>query len=125
MTHMADVNPVLRLEWVHARANYNRWNEELHLLVEELRRIQVSFTKEAEARQARQPLEEFAALHYGDRPRRGYKAYGRKQAHAYTRLAESALEARQKLNLTTSTNLADEIVALTVVPPPPDAPATN
>lgn len=96
-----------------------RWNEELHLLGEELRRIQVSFTKEAERRESRRPLDQFAAYYYGPRPQRGYEAYGLKQAHAYRRLAEDALAVRRKLGLTEERDLQGAIDALTNPPPVP------
>lgn len=108
---------VLRLEWVHAQAANERWREELHLLSEELRRIQVTFTKEAIKRGDRWPEEEFAKFCYGLRPQRGYQAYSIKQSNAYIRLAEDALRTRRKLNLTKELDLDAAIRAMVDAPP--------
>lgn len=89
--------PVVRLEWVHAKAAYDRWEEELLLLKEELRRVQLSFEKEAHIRSNR-PLP-LTMLNAADRPQRGYMAYSKKQGLAYERLAAAVAEERAKFNI--------------------------
>lgn len=54
---------------------------------------------------------------------RAYRAYGRKQGHAYRRLANDALFTRRKLGLTTETKCEEAIQALN--PPPPPTPAST
>lgn len=67
------------------------------LLKEELRRVQVSFEKEAALRSpAPMPAE---LLNANSRVIRGYMAYMAKQADAYTRLAQDAFLERKKVNL--------------------------
>lgn len=77
---------VVRLEWLHAKAAFERWNEEVHLLREESRRIAASFRYEQERwLQMKEPLGD-------DAPRalRGKMAYIQRQAAIYGGLASRA-----------------------------------
>lgn len=79
---------VIRLEWVHARAALARWEEELKLLKEEIRRVKVSFQMEEKAWQhvAAKDL----AISDGDRAIRGYRAHAQKRSALYRRLSDQA-----------------------------------
>lgn len=88
---------MVRLEWVHAKAACARWEEELLLLKEELRRIRVWFEKEAISRSSR-PLPS-SLLNASDRPQRGYVAYCKKQGLAYERLAAAVAGERRKFGI--------------------------
>lgn len=81
---------VIRLEWVHAKAARDRWDEETLLLKEELGRIVLSFRfYSREWIDRAQQLREDAVL-CGQQWAAGYVAYAVKEATAYHRLAESA-----------------------------------
>lgn len=79
---------VVRLEWVHAKAAAERWNEEVHLLIEESRRIAASFRHEQNRWLRMRELVHADQL-ADDTPRalRGKLAYMERQAAVYRGLA--------------------------------------
>lgn len=80
---------VVRLDWVHARAALYRWNEEVHLLKEESRRIVESFQFEEEQWLAKK---EEVVGGGAARASRGRMAFINRQAWVYSQLAERALK---------------------------------
>lgn len=80
----------MRLAWVHAVSGLTRWEEEVHLLVEESRRVFVSFGNER-----RRWLEKVAEGDSVDQIRRGYSSYAKRQAKVYGDLEAEACRYRE------------------------------
>lgn len=79
---------VLRLEWVHATAVVNRWEEELRLLKEESRRLPVSFRQERDHWILNR--DRYNGGELSEEAQGGFKAYACQQAAQYELLASEA-----------------------------------
>lgn len=88
LTVQVSNNPVIRLEWVHARAAVARWQEELKLLREEARRIAVSFGMQQMSWQVIAAKDIVAEA--AERSIRGFWANAQKHAALYAELADNA-----------------------------------
>lgn len=85
--------PVIRLEWLHARASEARWWEEKTLLIEELRRVGVTFKSRRATWKELANKTDWGKTPSEIRAGRGIMAYAEKQAAMYRSLAQDA-EAR-------------------------------
>lgn len=119
----ANVRVVVRLEWVHASAAFDRWTEEGHLLREESRRIAVSFQKAASsvlsdmhAVSASWPALA-AANPLGAWFVRGFRAAAHRRAFGLERLAVDAVERYISIGGSRDLGMAPPEAA---VPPPED-----
>ena len=84
---------VVRLEWVHAVAAYDRWAEEARLLEAELTRTALSF--KATASMWAERAEGGPAQSCHPIVRAGYQAYMRRQNNVYEGLADLCVGMRQ------------------------------
>lgn len=68
---------VLRIQWLHARAQVNRWSEEISLLLEEMRRVDVFLVQEAKGWKKRTLSRSVSSPELNE----GLAAYALHQAH--------------------------------------------
>lgn len=88
---------MIRLEWVHARAAVARWQEELKLLREEIRRLVQGFGAEKRAWESTAAKD--LALVGDDRAIRGFRAHALKRATFYDNLRIQAVKHQSYFDL--------------------------